>query len=148
LTARLHSHHTLVPTANHFTAAHLEAERIVAVAGAVELLALVIGRGLGIQPACVVNDGRLAAAMAGPLPALTSVISSVVGAGVGTVFSLAAATASVQAETSSAAVKRDLKRMLTRCVGGCGSGYARQAYQQAVQALNVVCWIDQLAAFG
>src|SRR3979490_1568881 len=60
LTACLHSEHALVPTANHFACPHLEAERIVAVTRAVELLALVIRRALRIQPACVVNDRSLA----------------------------------------------------------------------------------------
>jgi hypothetical protein len=81
LTACLHTDHALVPTANHFTCPYLEAERIVAVARAVELLALVIRSALRIQPACVVNDSSLARRDRRALAVLTAVIPRFVGVG-------------------------------------------------------------------
>src|SRR6266702_536396 len=106
--------------------------------------------------------------MAGPFPALTSVIWRVVGAGVDTGGSLVAAivapAAIAQAEMSSAAVSRpilggwagDRRLMLPRSVvtslrqclaAGLrrGVGDAREPHEQAVQALNIVARVGQLA---
>src|SRR5262249_11054062 len=66
LAAHLHSGNTLIPSRNHLTGSELELKRIVAIAGAVELLSLTIRRGAVVQPPGVMNryalpPGRLGA---------------------------------------------------------------------------------------
>src|ERR1700689_4032165 len=60
LTADLHALDALIPALDHLTAAQAKAKRLVAILGAVELLALLVARRRLVQPARVMHHGGLA----------------------------------------------------------------------------------------
>src|SRR5260221_5836091 len=60
MTANLHSRHALIPALNDLAGAELELERVVAIARAVELLAVLVGLARVVQPAGIVHRDVLA----------------------------------------------------------------------------------------
>src|ERR1700733_568876 len=59
LSADGHTSHALIPALDHLARADAKAKRLIAIARAVELLAFVLGRLRGEEPARVVHDCRL-----------------------------------------------------------------------------------------
>src|SRR5258706_4917977 len=59
LAADLHAREALIPALNHLAGAELELEWVVAIAGAVELLAVLVGFARVVQPAGVVHPHAL-----------------------------------------------------------------------------------------
>src|SRR5262249_46610267 len=59
LPAALHARDALIPAGNHAACAERKRKRLIAIARAVELRSLVLGRAVRPEPAGVVNDGGL-----------------------------------------------------------------------------------------